>query len=324
MIRHLLSIADLSKAQLLEQIEQALNFIEISDRPIKKVPALRGKTIINLFMEASTRTRASFEIAGKRLSADTINISSSGSSTAKGETLLDTARNLQAMNPDVLVVRHRHSGACQFLARHLERTCIVNAGDGMHEHPTQALLDCVTLLQHFRRQGRKAGIENLRIAIVGDIRHSRVARSNIHAHRLLGNQINLVGPPTLVPYDLSNPECFGSSVNIHHDIRSGLAGCDVVMVLRMQLERMQENFVSSLEEYTNNYFVSTKLIEEVAPQAVVLHPGPINRGVEIESALADGPRSLVLSQVNNGVAVRMSVLFNLAASPAELQELNAL
>ncbi len=318
MRKHLLGMEGISKQELYTYLDNARSFVEVSERDIKKVPALRGKTIINLFMENSTRTRASFEIAGKRLSADTINLTSSGTSTSKGETLLDTARTLQAMNPDVLVVRHKESGTPQFLARFLKQTSIVNAGDGMHEHPTQALLDCLSIQQHFQSIGRKEGIEGIKIAIVGDIRHSRVARSNVWAHLALGNEVRLVGPSTLVPPEFKDSQCFGEKVKVFHNLKAGLTGVDVVMVLRMQLERMQGHFVSSLEEYTDEYFVSQKLLDEVAPQAVVMHPGPINRGVEVESRLIDGPRSLVERQVNNGVAVRMAVLFTLASGNQEI------
>lgn len=317
MRRHLLGIEGLTRDEIYGYLHNAQNFTEVSERDIKKVPTLRGKTIINLFMENSTRTRASFEIAGKRMSADTINLSSSGSSASKGETLLDTARTLQAMNPDILVVRHSQSGTPQFLARYLKDTSIVNAGDGMHEHPTQALLDLLSLQQQYKILERKDGIENLTVAIVGDIRHSRVARSNILAHCILGNRVRLVGPSTLVPLEFGGMFGFGEQVSVHHSLREGVTGADVVLVLRMQLERMKEHFVSSLEEYTNEYFVSSRLLDDVAPDALVLHPGPINRGVEVESELIDGPRSLVTRQVNNGVAVRMAVLLALANSGRE-------
>jgi len=316
MPRHLLGIRQLNRDELYLLLNNSKNFVEVSARDIKKVPTLRGKTIVNMFLEPSTRTRTSFEIAGKRLSADVINVSTAGSSITKGETLLDTARTLQAMAPDVLVIRHKHSGSPHFLARFLKNTSIVNAGDGMNEHPTQALLDLLSLMQHF--EGRKEGIEQLRVAVVGDIRHSRVARSNIWAHRLLGNEVRLIGPPTLVPRELAEDGCFGAGVvRIFHRLDEGLAGADVVICLRMQLERMHGHFVPSLEEDTNEFFVSERLIARHAPQAVVMHPGPINRGVEVETALIDGPRSLVERQVNNGVAVRMAVLFHLATGMRE-------
>lgn len=309
-LRHLLGIENLTKQQLYWFLRNAESFLEVSDRSIKKVPALRGKTIINLFLEPSTRTRTSFEIAGKRLSADTINISGSSSSVVKGESLLDTAHNLEAMAPDVLVIRHKESGSPAFLAANLSKTAVVNAGDGMHEHPTQALLDCLTLKQHFAN--RADGIEGLKIAIVGDIRHSRVARSNIWAHKLLGSEIRLVGPATLVPPQMAAVQAFDAGIKIYHELEEGLAGVDVVLVLRMQLERQEQQFVPSIDQYSKEYCVSERTLARVAPKCVVLHPGPANRGTEISSEVADGPRSLVLRQVTNGVAVRMAVLFTLA------------
>lgn len=308
-MKHLLSIESLTKQELLDFLHDAKSMIEISSRELKKVPALRGKTVVNLFLEASTRTRTSFEIAGKRLSADVINISASSSSVVKGETLLDTARVLESMTPDVLVIRHSESGAAEFLAQHLRSTAVVNAGDGTHEHPTQALLDCLTLLEHFHE--REAGIENLKIAIVGDIRHSRVARSNIWAHVLLGNKVSLVGPPTFLPTEFKGEKCFGDRVECSYDLRSGLEGADVVMCLRLQLERQSERFIPSLEEYTQEYCITEKILSRYAPTAVVLHPGPVNRGTEVSSEVIDGRRSLVQKQVNHGVAVRMGVLFRL-------------
>lgn len=316
MPNHLLGIAELTKEELMAFVENGYHFIEVSERSIKKVPTLRGKTIINFFAEASTRTRASFEIAGKRLSADTINLGGSGTSQSKGETLYDTLQTLQAMNPDIVVLRHSGSGAPHFLARSLPRTSIVNAGDGAHEHPTQALLDCVTLYDHFKREGRS--LEGLKIAIVGDILHSRVARSNIYAHGLLGNTVHLVGPPPFVPKEFETAYKGKANVKVFHSIEEGLRGVDVVLVLRMQLERHDESFISSLEEYTRWYFVSRKLLSRIAPGAVVLHPGPINRGVEVETALIDGPQSLVTKQVTHGVAVRMAVLHYLCKTQAKL------
>lgn len=307
-MKHLIGIEQLSKEDLYGLLESAESFIEISERDIKKVPALRGKTIINLFMENSTRTRVSFEIAGKRLSADTINVSSSGSSVAKGETLLDTARNLEWMNPDILVVRHKESGSPQFLIDHLKGTSIVNAGDGIHEHPTQALLDCLAIKRHFAKKDK--GIEGLHIAIVGDVFHSRVARSNLWAHKLLGNKVTIVAPPTLVPRGVE--QIYGDRVRVSHNLREGIEGADVVMCLRMQLERQGQFFVPTLEDYTNTFCVSEKVLKAAAPDSVVLHPGPMNRGVEITTEVADGPRSLIADQVNMGVAVRMAVLFKVA------------
>ncbi|MBN8548886.1 MAG: aspartate carbamoyltransferase catalytic subunit [Deltaproteobacteria bacterium] len=310
MLKHLLGIEGLTLEQLEFLLGNAGQFVEVGTRELKKVPALRGKTIVNLFLEPSTRTRASFEIAGKRLSADTINIGASDSSVVKGETLLDTARNLEAMAPDILVIRHKESGAPHFLARHLTNTCVVNAGDGLHEHPTQALLDILTLRQHFKTKQRD--VRGLKIAIVGDVRHSRVARSNIWAHRLLGNQVTLVGPPTLVPAEFADVRSFGGSLKIEHNLARGIEGADVVLCLRMQLERQTEHFVPTLEEYSHEYCVSERMLSRYAPDSVVLHPGPANRGTEISGEVLDGKRSLVTQQVNNGVAVRMAVLFALA------------
>lgn len=317
MRRHLLGIRGMTRTELENHLENALSFGEVSGRDIKKVPALRGKTVINLFLEPSTRTRASFEIAGKWLSADTINIGED-SSVKKGETLADTARNLEAMSPDVLVVRHRESGAPHLLAKLLTKCSVINAGDGLNEHPTQALLDCLTLKHHFR--DRAEGISGLRIAIVGDVRHSRVARSNIWAHLLLGNEICLVGPPTLVPAEFADPRAFGGNIRISHSLGAGIEGSDVVMCLRVQRERQDEHFLPSLEEYTTEYGVTESKLRKFAPQAVVLHPGPVNRGIEVSSEVIDGPRSLVTQQVTFGVAVRMAALFTLATGTAGQRE----
>lgn len=312
MVDHLLGTYGLSKADIYRYLDAAHSFVEVSEREIKKVPTLRGKTIIHVFFEPSTRTLASFDIAGKRLSADTINISASSSSVKKGETLLDTVRTLESMNPDVLVIRHSESGAAHFVAKHLTRAAVVNAGDGSHEHPTQALLDLLTLRQHFSgRQNlskRIKGIEGLRVGFIGDVRHSRVARSSIWAHLALGNEVRLIGPRTLVPPEFA--DVFGSqSVVVEHNLARGLQDLDVVVCLRMQLERQDQNFVPNLDEYSKEYCVSESLLSRYAPQSVVLHPGPMNRGTEISGEVADGPRSLVRQQVNNGVAVRMAVLY---------------
>ena len=351
MLRHLLDIKSLRREQLAFLLFNARSFLEVSERELKKVPALRGKTVINLFLEPSTRTRTSFEIAGKRLSADVINISEGTSSVSKGETLVDTARNLQAMCPDVLVVRHRESGAPHLLARTLTRTAVINAGDGMHEHPTQALLDCLTLLEHFsaRRIAQEVSspgtapraysdpaflepLQGLTVAIVGDIRHSRVARSNIYAHLLLGNRIRLVGPPTLVPAEFTAPRFLSTpeeklvpaerrgSVELFNTLDAGLEGADVVMCLRMQLERQNEHYVPSLTEYSRFFCVNERILSRTAPHCVVLHPGPMNRGTEVSSEVADGPRSLVSSQVTHGVAVRMASLFALATGSITVGE----
>lgn len=308
-MRNLLGIEELSKDELLLLLNNTKEMASVSERDIKKVPALRGKTIINFFFEASTRTRSSFEIAAKRLSADVINFSTSSSSVTKGETLLDTALSLEAMAPDILVVRHSSSGAPHFLARNLNYARIVNAGDGTHEHPTQALLDCATLEARLTPEGRK--LEGLTLAIVGDVLHSRVARSNIYAHLLLGNEIRLVGPPTLVPKELANAFSKGSNsgrIKVFENLSEGLAGADVVMCLRMQRERQSGFFVASMDEYSKRYCVTERLLAAVAPKSIVLHPGPVNRGIEVSTEVVDGPRSLVQQQVQFGVAVRMAVL----------------
>jgi aspartate carbamoyltransferase catalytic subunit len=295
--RHLLGLEGVSAADITAILDSAASFKEISERDIKKVPALRGKTIINLFYENSTRTRTSFEIAAKRLSADTINISASSSSTSKGETLADTARNLEAMRPDAIVVRHPSSGACHLLARHV--SCpIVNAGDGCHEHPTQALLDLLTIREH---RGEIAG---LTVAIVGDLLHSRVGRSNLHALRTLGAKVRLVGPPTLLPREFTQ---FG--VELHSSMADGVRGADVIMMLRIQRERQGSNYFPSVDEYSQYYCLTEEVVRLAQPHVIILHPGPINRGLEISSAVADGPYSVIMHQVTNGLAVRMALLY---------------
>ncbi len=294
--RHLLGLAGLSRDEILHLVDTAASFKEISERDIKKVPTLRGKTIVGLFYEASTRTRTSFEIAAKRLSADYVSISAPTSSISKGETLLDTARNIAAMRPDALVIRHSAAGAAQYLATRIDCP-VINAGDGAHEHPTQALLDLLTIRD---RLGR---LENLTVAIVGDILHSRVTRSNAHALRTLGNRVRLVGPPTLLPREA------GVLGDVHHDLRSGLRDADVVMMLRLQRERQGRNYLPSLDEYARYFCLTRAALEVARPGAVVMHPGPINRGVEIASDVADGAASLIMEQVTNGVAVRMAILF---------------
>jgi aspartate carbamoyltransferase catalytic subunit len=302
-LKHLLGIRELSAEQIVHLLDTAETFRDVSQREIKKVPALRGRTVINLFFEASTRTRTSFEIAAKRLSADAVNISVSTSSVSKGETLLDTARNLQAMAPDCIVIRHSSAGA----PGHLARACnaaIVNAGDGAHEHPTQALLDALTIRE------RKGRIEGLKVAIIGDILHSRVARSNIYLLAKLGATVSVAGPGTLVP-----PEFAGlieQGVRLERRIEDAIAGADVVMILRIQRERQTEAFFPSMREYAVHYGLHLSHLNQAAPDAIVMHPGPMNRGVEISSEIADGGRSLILDQVTNGVAVRMAVLYLLA------------
>jgi aspartate carbamoyltransferase catalytic subunit len=282
-------------------LDTAASFKEISERDIKKVPTLRGKTVINLFYEGSTRTRTSFEIAAKRLSADTINVSASSSSTSKGETLADTARNLEAMRPDAIVVRHPSSGACHLLARHV--TCpILNAGDGCHEHPTQALLDLLTIREHLGQIG------GLTVAIVGDVLHSRVARSNLHALRTLGATVRLVGPPTLLP-----PEMAELGAELHMSLAAGVRDADVIMMLRIQRERQGANYFPTLDEYSRYFCLTEDTVRLAKPQVIILHPGPLNRGLEIASAVADGPYSVIMDQVTNGVAVRMALLYLLVA-----------
>ncbi|HKP39057.1 MAG TPA: aspartate carbamoyltransferase catalytic subunit [Pyrinomonadaceae bacterium] len=302
-MKHLLGIRELSVDQIAHLLDTAESFRDVSKREIKKVPALRGRTVINLFFEPSTRTRTSFEIAAKRLSADAVNISVSTSSVSKGETLLDTARNLEAMAPDCIVIRHSSAGA----PLHLSQVCsgaIVNAGDGAHEHPTQALLDALTIRE------RKGRIEGLKIAIIGDALHSRVARSNIYLLSKLGASISLSGPGTLVPREFS--ELIEQGVRVEQRIEDAINGADVVMILRVQRERQTEAFFPSMREYAVHYGLHLDHLELASPEAIVMHPGPINRGIEISSEIADGGRSLILDQVTNGVAVRMAVLYLLA------------
>ncbi|MFZ1982706.1 MAG: aspartate carbamoyltransferase catalytic subunit [Smithella sp.] len=296
--KDILGIKDLSIDEINLILETAESFLEISTRKIKKVPTLRGKTIINLFYEASTRTRTSFEIAGKRLSADTINISASTSSIVKGETLIDTARNLEAMNPDVIVLRHSAAGAPQLLAS-LVKQSIINAGDGAHEHPSQALLDMMTIKEH------KGKISGLKVAIVGDIEHSRVARSNIYGLSSMGAQVVLAGPAMMLPRDIEQ-----MGVKVFSRIEDAIADADVVMMLRIQLERQKQNIFPSLREYAQHYCLNRKNIKLAAKDVIVMHPGPINRGVEISPDIADDPSySVILDQVNKGVAVRMALLY---------------
>jgi len=315
-IKHLLGIQELSVEQIQLILETAESFREISTRPIKKVPTLRGKTVINLFFEASTRTRTSFEIAAKRLSADAINISASTSSVIKGETLVDTAQNLQAMAPDVIIIRHSSSGAPHQLARICD-AAIVNAGDGAHEHPTQALLDAFTILD------RKKRLAGLKVAIVGDIAHSRVARSNCLLLGKMGVHVTVCAPPTLLPcafertLDLLQPDKARGSLRVTHDMCEALEDADVVMMLRIQLERQQEAFFPSVREYFRFYGLSAERMRVAKPDAIIMHPGPINRGVEIASDVADGPYSVILDQVTSGVAVRMAVLFLLTGGSKE-------
>ncbi len=296
--KDILGIKELSVDEINIILETAESFLEISTRKIKKVPTLRGKTIINLFYEASTRTRTSFEIAGKRLSADTINISSSTSSVVKGETLIDTARNLEAMNPDVIVIRHSAAGAPHLLAS-LVKQSIINAGDGAHEHPTQALLDMMTIKEH------KGNISGLRVAIIGDIEHSRVARSNIYGLSKMGANVVLAGPATMLPRDIEQ-----MGVKVFTRLDDAITNADVVMMLRIQLERQKQSIFPSLREYSQHYCLNRSNIKLAKKDVIVMHPGPINRGVEISPDIADDPSySVILDQVNKGVAVRMALLY---------------
>ncbi|MDQ2937349.1 MAG: aspartate carbamoyltransferase catalytic subunit [Acidobacteriota bacterium] len=301
--KHLLGIRELEAGEITHLLDTAENFRDISRREIKKVPALRGRTVINLFFEPSTRTRTSFEIAAKRLSADTINISVSTSSVSKGETLLDTARNLEAMSPDCIVVRHSMAGAPQQLAR-MGNAPIVNAGDGSHEHPTQALLDALTIREY------KGRIDGLKVAIIGDVLHSRVARSNIHLLTKLGALVSVAGPGTLVPAEFG--ELVEQGLRVERRMEDAIEGADVIMILRIQRERQDAAFFPSLREYAVHFGLHPEHLERAAPDAIVMHPGPMNRGIEIASEIADGSRSLILDQVTNGVAVRMAVLYLLA------------
>lgn len=298
--KDLLGIRDLSAEEILHILDTAESFREISRREIKKVPTLRGRTVINLFFESSTRTRTSFEIATKRLSADAINISVANSSLSKGESLTDTARTLQAMSPDLLVIRHQSAGVPLQLAR-ICRAGIINAGDGANEHPTQALLDALTIRQ------RKGRLDNLNVAILGDILHSRVARSNIYLLTKLGSRVRVAGPGTLLPKE------FGALVEnglvVKPNVESAIAGADVVMILRVQMERQEEAFFPSLREYAVHYGLNHQRLSLASPDAIVMHPGPINRGIEVASDIADGVSSLILDQVANGLAVRMAVLY---------------
>jgi aspartate carbamoyltransferase catalytic subunit len=306
--KDLVGIEHLGARQITSILDTAEPFKEISERRIKKVPTLRGITIVNLFFEASTRTRISFEFAEKRLAADTVNIGASRSSVAKGETLVDTARNLEAMKIDMVVMRHWASGAARFLAERIPSN-VINAGDGAHEHPTQALLDMLTLRDHL------GAIAGRRVCIVGDVRHSRVARSNIFGLLTLGAEVGVCGPPTLIPPHMSE-----LGVRIFHRIDEAIEWAHALNVLRLQLERMEAGFVPSLREYNRIYGVSRARLAAASDPLLILHPGPMNRGVEIDSDVADGPHSVILQQVTNGVAVRMAVLYLLAGGRPEKAE----
>ena len=299
---HLIGIKELSPEDISLILTTAAHFKEILQRPVKKVPSLRDVTIVNLFYENSTRTRISFELAEKRLGADTINFSASGSSAAKGETLLDTVSNILSMKVDMVVMRHGASGAAHFLAQHLPGTAIINAGDGTNEHPTQALLDAFSIKE------KAGGLEGKKVVLVGDIMHSRVALSNIFLLKKMGAEVMVAGPPTLIPKYIK--EALG--VLVEYDLKKALQWCDVANVLRIQLERQKKVLFSTLREYNLAYGVTKKLLDSLGKEIIIMHPGPINRGVEIDSDVADGNNSIILQQVENGVAVRMAALYLLA------------
>ncbi|OGQ92136.1 MAG: aspartate carbamoyltransferase [Deltaproteobacteria bacterium RIFOXYA12_FULL_58_15] len=296
--QHLLGMQQLDSEQINAILSTAQGFLQVSRRTIKKVPSLRGRTIITLFYEASTRTRMSFELAGKRLSADTVNISASGSSVSKGESLHDTVMTLNAMQPDAVIVRHPASGAAAFIANRIDAR-VLNAGDGQHEHPSQALLDMLTIRQRFGK------LEGLKVAIVGDIAHSRVARSNLIGLAKMGAQVRVAAPKTLLPRGLVEAyQC-----TICPNVEAALEGADVVMALRLQRERMEGAFLPNLREYAIEYGISTAMLDRCNPDGILMHPGPVNRGVELSPEVVDGPRSVILDQVENGVAVRMALLY---------------
>jgi len=303
--KDLLGIEGLSPEEIQLVLDTAESFREVSTRPIKKVPTLRGKTVVNLFFEPSTRTRSSFEIAEKRLSADSLNFSSSSSSLTKGETLVDTALNLQAMAPDLIVIRHGHPGVPQMLAKRVAAG-VINAGDGAHEHPTQALLDAFTIRQH------KGRLKDLKITIVGDIEHSRVVRSNIHLLNRMGAEVTLSGLRTMMPVEMEK-----MGVRVAHTLEEGIAGADVIMILRVQLERQSRMLFPSIKEYFQLFGLTSERLRAAKRDVIIMHPGPMNRGVEIASDVADGRYSVILEQVANGVAVRMAVLYLLAGALQE-------
>ncbi|HBF34624.1 TPA: aspartate carbamoyltransferase [Candidatus Sumerlaeota bacterium] len=305
--KHLLGLEEISADEISLILETAKSFKEIFTRSVKKVPTLRGKTVVNLFFENSTRTRTSFEIAAKRLSADVVNFAVATSSVSKGESLIDTARTIEAMGADYIIMRHSASGAPWYLSRNVQAT-VLNAGDGTHEHPTQGLLDAYTILE------KKGHIEGLKVVIVGDILHSRVARSNIWALTKLGAKVRLVGPRTLVP-----PTFADLGVEIFTDLKEALRDADVINILRIQLERQQSHLFPSIREYRLLYQINDQRLTHAKPDVLVMHPGPINRGVEISAGVADGPHSVINEQVTNGVAVRMAVLFLLAAGANPVQ-----
>lgn len=304
--KDLLGIEELNSDEINLILETADSFKEISTRTIKKVPALRGKTIVNLFFEPSTRTRTSFELAAKRLSADTINIAVTTSSVVKGESLIDTARNLESLKVDIIIMRHGISGAPHMLSRYLDAS-VINAGDGSHEHPTQALLDIYTMKE------KKGEIKGLKVAVVGDILHSRVARSNIWGLTKLGADVTVIGPPTLIP-----PKIEEMGVKVSYSVEDVIKDIDVINVLRIQRERQQGGLFPSIREYSELYCITPERLKNAKKDVLIMHPGPINRGVEIDSAVADGPYSVILNQVTNGLAVRMAVLFLIASIRPEV------
>jgi len=308
--KDLLGLRELSADEIRVLLATAESFREISLRPIKKVPALRGKTMVNLFFEPSTRTRTSFELAAKRLSADIVNISASTSSMSKGETILDTIKNLDALKVDIIVIRHAAAGVPALIATHTDAS-VINAGDGAHEHPTQALLDILTIKE------KKGTIERVRVSIVGDIAHSRVARSNIWGLTKLGAQVTVCGPPTLIP-----PHIEQLGVGVTYDVTEAIREADVIMLLRIQHERQEATLVPSLHEYRLRYGLDRDRIRLAKPGVLIMHPGPINRGVELDSHVADGPSSVILDQVTNGLAVRMAALY-LVSGAAKIEELEA-
>ncbi len=301
--KHLLGIKDLEKEDISTILQTATQFKEVLQRPVKKVPSLRDTTIVNLFYENSTRTRISFELAEKRLSADTINFAASGSSVSKGETLLDTVNNILSMKVDMVVMRHSASGAPHFLAKHIP-SAIINAGDGINEHPTQALLDAFSIKEKI------GALEGKKIAIIGDVMHSRVALSNIYLLKKMGAEVTVAGPPTLIPKYIEE----ALQIKVEYNLKKVLEWCDVANVLRIQLERQNQVLFSSLREYNMAYGIKRKMLDTLKKEIVIMHPGPINRGVEIDSDVADSPHSIILDQVQNGVAVRMAVLYLLAGN----------
>jgi len=314
---HVLDLDDFSREEISEVLNSARGMKEVLGRDIKKVPALRGKVIVTLFYEASTRTRISFEEAGKVLSADVINMSASGSSAEKGESLLNTGLTIQAMGVDTIVIRHPHSGAAHLLAQHLDKVSIINAGDGLHAHPTQALLDLYTV------QAKFESLEGLKVVIVGDVLHSRVARSDIWGFAKMGAKVVLSGPPTLMPPDLMRSSKsivgspFASLVEVETDLDKAIEGADVVMALRLQKERQHAGFLPSMREYIRRWQVTDTRLGLAAPSAMVMHPGPMNEGIEISNSVAHGGRSMIEEQVTNGVAVRMALLYELTIGPGQ-------